>query len=721
MADEELKLTVRTEEFVQKLNEVQKVIQSTKKEMNDLYDTNKKGFSDITKLREYETKMSELKNKLSDVTKEEEKLIDSTKKTGDTIGNASKSTDEFGEAAGGLVKKLGLAAIAIALITKLVREVVVAFKDTVFGMKAITIVSEVWKQIAYNIATVKLNIVSFTASLEGAIMAGKMMNEQRKEERKDIVLASQLREDYNKLYFESADRTKSNTYQLDKLNKTLEVHNKMINVEIENAKRQLVITEVQLANRPKSNKLLDQEAKLLAQINMIEGQRYSETKRVEMRRSSLENTIREENMKKYIDEIEERLKIQDEFQALSLKLMDEYDKTQIDLLEGNDKIRAQRDYGLKQLEEFRKQMEKLGKLSKEQEKQFAILGAGVWVAFYEGLTEEAQKKLPQKDIDAISKVLLPQLQGIIKKDVPKEMADIKSWVASNKEFSVWNLLGLDPDDPEDQEGIEAIKDAANRMQEIFEDIFDQRVEMAERERELLDTKISETQREVELEAELMKEGFANNLTARQQYLEQLKKERAKALAEEEKAIKAQRSFETILQTINLITASSEVMKTFSKIPIVGIPLGIAMIATMFGAFIAAKAKAANLTKMAEGGSGTETGITTGKRHSEGGERFLDHVEIEQGEQWGVLSRRASGKYGEVFHDMVSSFNKDQMPEFITPVVSNSIRVDNNGSNTRLDRVIKEQEKMNQQLRQGQMYSVGNKQIIKKGNKIRIIG
>ena len=103
MADEELKLTVRTEEFVQKLNEVQKVIQSTKKEMNDLYDTNKKGFSDITKLREYETKMSELKNKLSDVTKEEEKLIDSTKKTGDTIGNASKSTDEFGEAAGGLV------------------------------------------------------------------------------------------------------------------------------------------------------------------------------------------------------------------------------------------------------------------------------------------------------------------------------------------------------------------------------------------------------------------------------------------------------------------------------------------------------------------------------------------------------------------------------------------------------------------------------------------
>ena len=721
MADEELKLTVRTEEFVQKLNEVQKVIQSTKKEMNDLYDTNKKGFSDITKLREYETKMSELKNKLSDVTKEEEKLIDSTKKTGDTIGNASKSTDEFGEAAGGLVKKLGLAAIAIALITKLVREVVVAFKDTVFGMKAITIVSEVWKQIAYNIATVKLNIVSFTASLEGAIMAGKMMNEQRKEERKDIVLASQLREDYNKLYFESADRTKSNTYQLDKLNKALEVHNKMIDVEIENAKRQLVITEVQLANRPKSNKLLDQEAKLLAQINMIEGQRYSETKRVEMRRSSLENTIREENMKKYIDEIEERLKIQDEFQALSLKLMDEYDKTQIDLLEGNDKIRAQRDYGLKQLEEFRKQMEKLGKLSKEQEKQFAILGAGVWVAFYEGLTEEAQKKLPQKDIDAISKVLLPQLQGIIKRDVPKEIADIKSWVASNKEFSVWNLLGLDPDDPEDQEGIEAIKDAANRMQEIFEDIFDQRVEMAERERELLDTKISETQREVELEAELMKEGFANNLTARQQYLEQLKKERAKALAEEEKAIKAQRSFETILQTINLITASSEVMKTFSKIPIVGIPLGIAMIATMFGAFIAAKAKAANLTKMAEGGSGTETGITTGKRHSEGGERFLDHVEIEQGEQWGVLSRKASGKYSEIFHDMVSSFNKDEMPNFIAPSVSNSIRVDNNGPNTRLDRVIKEQEKMNQQLRQGQMYSVGNKQIIKKGNKIRIIG
>ena len=82
------------------------------------------------------------------------------------------------------------------------------------------------------------------------------------------------------------------------------------------------------------------------------------------------------------------------------------------ILEGNDRVRAQRDYGLKQLEEIRKQMEKLGKLSKEQEKQFAILGAAVWSAYYEGLTDEAKKKLPQEDIDAISKALKPQLEGL---------------------------------------------------------------------------------------------------------------------------------------------------------------------------------------------------------------------------------------------------------------------------------------------------------------------
>lgn len=709
MADEQLKVTVQTEEFVKKLNEVQKAIQDTKKSMDDLKKTKPFDVHDVDGLYNYQKAARALDGDMEKLVKQQKELTESSK-------TVTQKTDELGEAAGGLARKLGLAAIAIGLITKLVKEVVIAFKDTVAGMKAITIGAEVWKQIAYNIAVADFNITKFNISMANAIAAAKLMNKDREEDRKDLIKTSQLREDYNKLYFESADRTKSLTYQLDKLTNAEKVHNEMIDVELKNATRQLAITELQLVNRPKSNKLLDQEAQLLAKISTIEGQRYSETKRVEMRRSSLENQIREENMKKYIDEIEERLKRQDEFQSLSLKLMDEYEKTQIDLLEGNDKITAQRDYGLRQLAEMKKQMERLGKLSKEQEKQFAILGAGIWVAFWEGLTPAAQKKLPQKDIDAISKAIKPVLEGL-QEMTHNTVESIKKKLeeqAANKEFSVWNLLGLDPNNDDDKEAIDAVKNAAEKMQDIFQEILDKRVEMAQRERELLDTRISETQHEIELEAELMQAGFANNLTARQQYLAQLKKQRDQAIADENKAIQQQLLAEKLIQTTNILSGVSEIIKTSAKFPVIGMLLAAVSIASLFAIWSQSKSKA---TKLEEGGSGT----VTGKRHSAGGERFLDHVEIEQGEQWGVLSRRASGKYGDMFHDMVSSFNKDQMPEFITPTTTNLVRVDNNGPNSRLDRVIKEQEKMNTELKRGQLYTVGNKRILKSGNKIRIIG
>lgn len=713
MADEELIITLRNEEFVRKLNDTQKVIQATKKEMDELYNANRKGFSDIDKLNAYEKKMSDLKVKFAEVTTEEKKLIDSHSQT-------ITKTNELGEAAGSLSKKLGLAALAIAAITKLVKGVIDAFKDTVLGLNAITIGQEVWKQMTYNIATANFTLTEFTRSLTQAVVIGKLANEQRKIERKDLVLSSQLREEYNQLYFESADRTKNLQSQLEKLNKAEEIHNRMINVELENANRELYIVELQLINRPKSNKLLDEEAKLLAKINTIEGQRFSEVKRVEMRRSTLVNQIRENDMKKYIDWIEENLKRQDEFQKLSLNLADKANKAQIDMLEGNDKLKAQRDYDLKQLDEFKKQMEKLGKLNAEQENQFAIWGANIWLAFYNGWQKESEKPLPQKDIDAISKALIGS-PDIIRKNIVKEQENIQKTLIANKAmepFSIWKLIGIDTESEEGKEQIYQLQKFTSDTIGILEDGFAQKAEIAQRERELIESRIDETQREMELEAELMEEGYANNVDLKRKELEDLKKQRDKAYAEEEAARKRQMALDTVMQTVDLISASAEIWKTFASVP----PVALAMIAVMWASFLSAKTKAKELTKLAEGGSGTELGLVTGKRHSEGGERFLDHLEVERGEAFGVLSRGATERYGKVFHEMVSSFNKNEMPEFITPAISNSVKIENSGPNSRLDNVIKEQRKLNESiLNQTQITSIGNKKIIKSGNKIRIIG
>jgi len=352
---------------------------------------------------------------------------------------------------------------------------------------------------------------------------------------------------------------------------------------------------------------------------------------------------------------------------------------------------------------------------------FKTLGMEVTKAFYTGMAEEVV--ISQKDVERfiVPAILstITNTSGLIVKDVNKARETIKNITGKGEfDFTIWEKLGLSDEDKED--AINALKDGVDRITSILGDIFEDRVEEAERRRELLDTQISELQHELEIEADLYEAGYANNVDAKRKELDSLKKLRDKAIADEEKAIKKQRAYDTILQTVNLITASTEIFKTMSKIPVVGVPLAIAMIATMFGAFVAAKAQASQVTKFAEGGSGDETGIIKGKRHSQGGEMFLDHAEVEHGEAWGVLSRPATQKYGEFFHEMVSSFNKNEMPDFMP--IANTVNIDNRGPNSRLDNLIKEQKKLNESfLKQSQITFSGNKRIIRTGNKVRIIG
>ena len=64
------------------------------------------------------------------------------------------------------------------------------------------------------------------------------------------------------------------------------------------------------------------------------------------------------------------------------------------------------------------------------------------------------------------------------------------------------------------------------------------------------------------------------------------------LEQKKKMQKAQLAIDTALQLNNLITASTNIFNALSSIPFVGIPLAIATIGVMFGAFAVTKAKAA---------------------------------------------------------------------------------------------------------------------------------
>jgi hypothetical protein len=277
---------------------------------------------------------------------------------------------------------------------------------------------------------------------------------------------------------------------------------------------------------------------------------------------------------------------------------------------------------------------------------------------------------------------------------------------------------LDTESEEGKKNFDSLKQAAGKIVDVYMDMTDRMVEDAERRRQLFDERIAETQRSLDLELQLMEDGYANNVDAKRREIEELKKMRAEALKNEEAAIRRQQIADSIIQGVNLATSVTQILKEYTKIPLIGIGLAGAAIAALFALFSSAKSRAASTTKLAEGGTGTETGMVTGKSHAQGGERFLDHVEIEQGERWGVLNRRAAERFGHTFEDIVSSFNRNEMPDFAAGV--NNIIVDNKGSNTRLDRVIVEQKKLNEKLDK-QIIISGHRKVVTKGKNIRIVG
>ncbi len=367
MADVTLVLRADNSDYIRKMKEAQ---QSSQK----VYDTVERGskkqkglMEDIEdSINKYQTALKKATN-IQDIEKYNRKIAEAKQHLNEyeTAGvraneNIQKSSNKLMDSLTNLTKKYGLVSIAIAAITKIGRDLVQTFKDTTGGLNLMTAAGELWKQTIYNIITANQEWYQSSAR---SLMIGKMLNEQRKEDRKDLIETSKLREEYNQLYYESANRTKTNTERLEKMDEAMKIHNQLIDIELKNAYHQLVITEEQLVNRPKSNKLLNQEAELIARLNEIEGKRWSETKRLEGQRTALQKEIHDEMMQRYFDEIEannklqdEKLKAQEEFKNLAIKLIDEYDKAEIESLEGEEKLAAQRDYQLKAVILFREQM-----------------------------------------------------------------------------------------------------------------------------------------------------------------------------------------------------------------------------------------------------------------------------------------------------------------------------------------------------------------------------
>lgn len=266
-------------------------------------------------------------------------------------------------------------------------------------------------------------------------------------------------------------------------------------------------------------------------------------------------------------------------------------------------------------------------------------------------SEKAFEKQNQEDILKINIDFAQKRLALIASDpakvkeaneLRKAIQDAQNTIdkmGKTKSVDLLDLLGISADK------LKSVTDAVASVGDVASDLFgaladgaQEKIDEIQDQIDAIDELISKQEEAVAKEKDLMDKGYANNYENAQRGLQAQKQQRDQLLKEQQEAQKQQQALQRaqivadgVAQASNLITASTDIFKTFAKIPFIGIPLAIGVIATMFGAFAISKINAFNATKLADGGT------IGGKSHAEGGNKYVSldgqsFMEHERGEE-----------------------------------------------------------------------------------------
>lgn len=196
------------------------------------------------------------------------------------------------------------------------------------------------------------------------------------------------------------------------------------------------------------------------------------------------------------------------------------------------------------------------------------------------------------------------------------------------------------------------------------DQYDQQIDKKKEQIEQTQSEIEDLESRLEEEKQLKEDGFANDVELIQAQLDAKKAEKDEQIRQEQELLdkkkqmqKVQLALDTVTQLSGLITSAVNIYEGFSSIPIVGIPLAIAMIGLMFGTFAAQKIKAAQAINQQTVSSYGGGGEIDGNPHSSGGVKYYSQdgntvKELEGGEF--VTNKFSYKKY----QKLVAAINKD---------------------------------------------------------------
>lgn len=233
-------------------------------------------------------------------------------------------------------------------------------------------------------------------------------------------------------------------------------------------------------------------------------------------------------------------------------------------------------------------------------------------------------------------------------------------------FNIYDLLGFDLSD-EQQSALTSSLDYAKQQllqyAQFRQQIANQNVQAARDE-------VAEAQRALDIEIQNRNAGFAHQVATREKELAEAKKAQKEALEEQRRAQKEQQAINALQQASNLITASSKVYQQF------GFPAAIPVLALMWGSFIAAQTRAAQLTKRQFGKGGYE--VIGGGTHADGNDTYAGFevdgqpAYVERGEGVAIIRANKQRKYGKLVKRMVEVANNDRLSPARIEAVSKAI-------------------------------------------------
>lgn len=222
---------------------------------------------------------------------------------------------------------------------------------------------------------------------------------------------------------------------------------------------------------------------------------------------------------------------------------------------------------------------------------------------------------------------------------------------------IYDLFGFRVTD----EAKTAISETIGFFKGQLQELTTARVEAANQEVAAANEAIAAAQRALEIEIQNRNAGFAHSEDTARRELDAAKKRQDRALREQERAQRAQQRIQTIEQATSLTTASAKIWSSFAGLGPIGPFLAIGAIATMWGSFISAKIRAAQLSKRQYREGGLE--IIGGGSHASGNDTFLGFsvggrpAYAERGEAHAIIPADKTRKYSSILPSIVDSLRR----------------------------------------------------------------